>query len=216
MKAFLFDLDGVLVDTAHYHFLAWKEVCDNLGIAFTQHDNEKLKGIDRRNSLRILLKMGNMKLSPEDFDNWLVKKNKIYTEMIEKLGPNDLFPGVLDLFRSLKEKNIKIGLGSASKNARMIIDKLEINEYFDSIVDGNMTTLGKPDPQVFLLNADKLGVSVNNCAVIEDSEAGIDAAITANMKAIGIGDDPSIQHADLVFKNISELDLEKVLTLYDN
>jgi len=216
MKAFLFDLDGVLVDTAHYHFLAWKEVCDSLGITFSQNDNEKLKGIDRRNSLRILLKLGNMELSPEDFDSWLVKKNTIYTEMIEKLGPNDLFPGVLDLFRTLKEQNIKIGLGSASKNARMIIDKLEISDYFDSIVDGNMTTLGKPDPQVFLLNADKLNVSVNNCAVIEDSEAGIDAAITANMKAIGIGDDPSIQHADLVFKNISELDLEKVLTLYDN
>lgn len=215
MKAFLFDLDGVLVDTAHYHYLAWKEVCDSLGITFTPKDNEKLKGIDRRNSLRILLKLGNLDLKPDEFDSWLVKKNNIYTEMIEKLGPKDLYPGVLDLFRSLKEKNIKIGLGSASKNAKMILDKLEISDFFDVIVDGNMTTLGKPDPQVFLLNADRLGVNVNNCAVIEDSEAGIDAAITANMKAIGIGDDPSIQHADQVYKNIGDLDLEKVLLLYD-
>lgn len=216
MKAFLFDLDGVLVDTAHYHFLAWKQVCDSLGIEFTLHDNEKLKGIDRRNSLRILLKLGGKELSPAEFDKWLVKKNDIYLDMIKKLGPQDLFPGVLKLFNALKENNIKIGLGSASKNAKVILDKLEISQYFDAIVDGNMTTLGKPDPQVFLLNADKLGVEVENCTVLEDSEAGVDAAITANMKVVGIGSDPSIQHADLVYKNIEEIELDKVLSLYEN
>lgn len=216
MKAFLFDLDGVLVDTAHYHFLAWKQVCDELGIAFTKNDNEKLKGIDRRNSLRILLKLGNTSLSPEDFDHWLKKKNEIYMHMIEGLSAKDLFPGVLPLFKALKEKGIKIGLGSASKNAKVILDKLEIGPYFDAIIDGNMTTLGKPDPQVFLLNADKLGVDVEDCTVFEDSEAGVDAAITANMKVIGIGNDPSIQHADLVYENIENVDLEKVLSLSES
>lgn len=215
MKAFLFDLDGVLVDTAHYHFLAWKQVCDTLGIEFTKKDNEKLKGIDRRNSLRLLLKLGDMDLSPEEFEAYLVKKNEIYMEMIEELGPKDLFEGVLSLFKALNEKNIKIGLGSASKNAKMILNKLEISDYFDAIVDGNMTTQGKPDPQVFLLNADILGVEVNDCTVLEDSEAGVDAAITANMKVIGIGSDPSIQHADLVYQDIENIELDKVLDLYE-
>lgn len=215
MKAFLFDLDGVLVDTAHYHYLAWKQVCDSLCIEFNKHDNEKLKGIDRRNSLRILLKLGDMELSSEEFEGWLKKKNEIYMVMIEELGPKDLFKGVLPLFKALKEKNIKIGLGSASKNAKLILNKLEISDYFDAIVDGNMVTQGKPDPQVFLLNADMLGVDVNNCTVLEDSEAGVDAAITANMKVIGIGNDPSIQHADLVYKDIENIELDKVLELYE-
>ena len=135
--------------------------------------------------------------------------------MIEELGPKDLFKGVLPLFKALKEKDIKIGLGSASKNAKMILKKLEISDYFDVIVDGNMTTQGKPDPQVFLLNADVLGVDVNNCTVLEDSEAGVDAAITANMKVVGIGNDPSIQHADLVYQDIESINLDKVLELYE-
>jgi len=216
MKAFLFDLDGVLVDTAHYHYLAWKEVCDALGIEFTKSDNEKLKGIDRRNSLRILLKLGNKELPLEEFDQWLVKKNEIYINMINNLDDQAAFDGVVPLFKQLKEKGIKIGLGSASKNAKMILDKLNITSYFDAIVDGNMTTLGKPDPQVFLLNADKLNVDVKNCVVLEDAEAGIDAAITANMKVVGIGEDPSIQHADLVFPSIADIDLNQVLELFDD
>ena len=216
MKAFLFDLDGVLVDTAHYHYLAWKEVCDSLAIEFNKHDNEKLKGIDRRNSLRILLKLGNKELSPSEFDDCLVKKNDSYIDMIAKLDEKAVFEGVIPLFEQLIDKKIKIGLGSASKNAKMILDKLNITKYFDVIVDGNMTTLGKPDPQVFLLNADKIGIAVEDCTVIEDSEAGIDAAITANMKVVGIGSDPSIQHADLVYQSIGEIDLKKVLELHNN
>jgi len=216
MKAFIFDLDGVLVDTAHYHFLAWSEVCKSLDIPFSKEDNEKLKGIDRRNSLKILLKLGAIKLDETQFDYWLVKKNEIYTDMIDKLNRNDLFSGVIPLFEELKKRNIRIGLGSASKNAKMILKKLDIMDYFDAIVDGNMTTLSKPDPQVFLLNADKLGVQVEKCTVFEDSEAGIDAAITANMKAIAIGNDPSIKHADLVFENINSIDLNKILSLYDH
>lgn len=215
MKAFLFDLDGVLVDTANYHFLAWSKVCDALGITFTKDDNEKLKGIDRRNSLRILLKLGNKELEEGVFESWLDKKNETYLEMIETLDRSALFNGVIPLFEELKAKNIKIGLGSASKNAKLILDRLEITDYFDSIVDGNMTTHGKPDPQVFLLNASKLNLQVEECAVLEDSEAGIDAAITANMKAIGIGTDQSIQHADVVYKDIEAINLKTVLELFD-
>ncbi len=215
MKAFIFDLDGVLVDTAHYHFLAWGKICEELGIEFDEKDNEKLKGIDRRNSLRLLLKLGNKEIDSDRFDALLVKKNEIYLEMISSLSPDDLFEGVKDLFDALQAKGIKIGLGSASKNAKLILEKLGITHYFESIVDGNMTTKGKPDPQVFQLNADKLDVEAVNCAVIEDSEAGIDAAITANMKAIGIGGDPSLSHADILFTEMKDFDLDKVLALFD-
>ncbi len=215
MKAFLFDLDGVLVDTANYHYLAWKQVCDALGIEFNEIDNEKLKGIDRRNSLRILLRIGNKELSESEFESWLVKKNESYLEMIEKLDRDALFPGVISLFEKLKEKDIKIGLGSASKNAKLILHRLKITDYFDCIVDGNMTTQGKPDPQVFLLNASRLGLQVEDCAVLEDSKAGIDAAITANMKAIGIGSDQSIKHADVVYQDIESINLNAVLDLFD-
>jgi beta-phosphoglucomutase len=215
MKAFLFDLDGVLVDTAYFHYLAWSKICKDIGFSFSEKDNEKLKGIDRRNSLRILLKMGNKKLSETDFDKYLIKKNEVYLDMIEELNRDALFNGVIPLFEELKQKNIKIGLGSASKNALLILDKLNITNYFDAIVDGNMTTQGKPDPQVFLLNATKLGVNVENCAVLEDSKAGIDAAITANMKAIGIGSNTSIKHADLIYKNIESINLVDVLELFD-
>ncbi len=215
MKAFLFDLDGVLVDTANYHFLAWSKVCDALEISFSKIDNERLKGIDRRNSLRILLKIGNKELNENDFEYWLVEKNKVYLEMIKQLDRTALFNGVIPLFEKLKEKNIKIGLGSASKNAKLILSRLEITDYFDCIVDGNMTTQGKPDPQVFLLNASRLGVNVEECAVLEDSKAGIDAAITANMKAIGIGSDQSIKHADVVYQAIENIELDAVLELFE-
>ena len=216
MKAFIFDLDGVLVDTARHHFLAWSEVCKALHIPFSEKENEKLKGIDRRSSLKIILKLGNVTLNEEDFEFWLKKKNDIYTDMIENLNRNDVFEGVIPLFEALKKRNIKIGLGSASKNAKIILKKLEIANYFDAIVDGHMTTLGKPDPQVFLLNADKMGVSVEKCTVFEDAEAGVDAAITANMKVVGIGSDPSIKHADIVFNSIDSVDLDKVLALYNS
>lgn len=215
MKAFLFDLDGVLVDTAHYHFLAWKKVCDELGIEFNKNDNEKLKGIDRRNSLRLLLKLGNKELSEEVFEHWLVEKNNIYLSMIESVNRSDLYDGVIDLFEKLQKADIKICLGSASRNAKLLLSKLQIEDYFDYVVDGNMTTMGKPDPQVFLLSANWLNVDVENCVVLEDSEAGIDAAITANMRSVGIGPDPSLKHADLVFNSIKEMNIDEVLNLFD-
>lgn len=214
MHAFLFDLDGVLVDTAKYHYLAWRAVCNQLGFDLSLEDNEKLKGIDRVNSLKILLDLGGVKISQKEFEDWLVKKNDHYLSLIGKLNADDLFEGALPLFKELKKRRIKIALGSASKNARYILDKLQITSYFDFIVDGTMTTNGKPDPQVFLLGAKGCGVIPENCVVFEDAEAGIDAAITGNMKAVGIGDKGVLKEAYLIYQHIKDVNLEQVLGLF--
>jgi beta-phosphoglucomutase len=214
MYAFLFDLDGVLVDTAKYHYLAWRELCNQLGFDFSENENEKLKGIDRPTSLKILLKLGNVKLNDDEFEQWLVKKNDHYLKLIDNLTPSDLFEGALPLFNELRKQNIKIGLGSASKNAKHILDKLQITDYFDVIVDGTMVVNGKPDPEVFLLGAAGCGVKPENCAVLEDAEAGIEAAIAGNMKAIGIGDKTVLKKADLIYPHIKDVDVEEVLGLF--
>ena len=214
MQAFLFDLDGVLVDTAKYHFQAWREVCNQLGFDLSYEENEMLKGIDRVTSLNILLDLGKVKLPQKEFEDWLVKKNEHYLSLIGDLTQDDLYEGVLPLFKELKKRGIKIGLGSASKNARYILNKLEITSYFDFIVDGTMTTHGKPDPQVFLLGAKGCGVKPENCAVFEDAEAGVEAAICGNMKAIGIGDKKILNEAHLIYPQIKDVDLESVLKLF--
>ena len=214
MHAFLFDLDGVLVDTAKYHYQAWKVVCNQLGFDLSYEENEMLKGIDRVTSLKLLLDLGKVKLSQKEFEDWLVKKNENYLPMIDGLTPDDLYEGVLSLFKELKKREIKIGLGSASKNARFILDKLQLTSYFDFIVDGTMTTNGKPDPQVFLLGAKGCGVNPENCAVFEDAEAGVEAAICGNMKAIGIGDEKILNEAHLIYPHLKDVEVEKVLGLF--
>ena len=214
MHAFLFDLDGVLVDTAKYHYKAWRAVCNQLGFDLSYEDNEKLKGIDRVTSLKILLDLGKVKLPQNEFEDWLVKKNEHYLELIGNLEPGDLFEGALPLFNQLKKREIKIGLGSASKNARYILDKMQITSYFDFIVDGEMTTNGKPDPQVFLLGAKGCGVKPEDCVVFEDAEAGVEAAICGNMKAIGIGDKRILKEAHLIYPHIKDVDMESVLKLF--
>jgi beta-phosphoglucomutase len=214
MYAFLFDLDGVLVDTAKYHYLAWRAVCNQLGFDLSYEENEKLKGIDRVTSLNILLNLGKVKITQNEFEEWLLKKNQHYLNLIGNLAPEDLFEGALSLFKELKKRGIKIGLGSASKNARYILDKLQITSYFDYIVEGTMTTRGKPDPQVFLIGAKGCNVNPENCAVFEDAEAGVEAAITGNMKAIGIGDKKILKDANLVYPHIKDVDLESVLRLF--
>ena len=214
MQAFLFDLDGVLVDTAKYHYQAWKVVCNQLGFDLSYEENEMLKGIDRVTSLKLLLDHGKVKLPQKEFEDWLVNKNEHYLTMIGDLTQDDLYVGVLPLFKELKKRKIKIGLGSASKNARYILDKLEITSYFDYIVDGTMTTHGKPDPQVFLLGANGCNVNPEDCAVFEDAEAGVEAAITGNMKAIGIGEEKILNEAHLIYPHIKDVELDKVLGLF--
>lgn len=204
---FIFDLDGVIVDTAKYHYLAWKNLADELGIQFTEDDNEKFKGVSRKRCLEILLEMGNISVSKEQFDLWLQEKNEDYLKYISKMDKSEILPDVPKVLEYLKEKGIPMALGSASKNAVSILKKVELMSYFDAIVDGTQVTKAKPDPEVFLIAAKKIGVKPKNCVVFEDALAGIEAANAAGMESIGIGDVNILSDADYGFNNFTEIDL---------
>ena len=206
-KACLFDLDGVLVDTARFHYLAWKSIADKLGFVFTEHDNERLKGISRMGSLDILLEIGKLSLSKEEKVRLAAEKNLLYLNYIQLMTPDDVLPGVLDFLGELKTNDLRIGLGSASKNARLILDKTAIVNLFDVIIDGNLITHAKPDPQVFALGAQMLKIENNHCVVFEDAVAGIQAAHNAGMKCIGIGSPEVLGEADKVFPGFTNMKL---------
>jgi len=202
---FIFDLDGVIVDTAKYHYLAWKKLANELGFEFTQEQNEMFKGVSRKRCLEILLDIGNIKASQVQFDTWMIDKNVDYLAYIENMDDSEVLPDVPRVLKYLKENNIPIALGSASKNARPILEKVNLLHYFDSIVDGNNVTKAKPDPEVFLIAADNLGVQPNKCIVFEDAVAGIQAANSANMISIGIGDKKVLSEARFNFKDFTEI-----------
>eukprot|EP01136_Pigoraptor_vietnamica_P000250 Opistho-1_new@25312 len=194
-KAFIFDLDGVIVDTAKYHFLAWQKIAAELGIEFTPEHNEELKGVSRVRSLDIILKLGNIEATQENKDQWLIQKNEDYLSYIEHMDETEILPGVVTILEYIKEKNQLIALGSASKNARPILEKVKILHMFDAIVDGNDVTNAKPDPEVFVRAAQLLNVSNENSMVFEDAVAGIQAANIANMTSVGIGDEKILHEA---------------------
>lgn len=196
IKACIFDLDGVVVDTAKYHFIAWRELAKGMNFEFTEKDNERLKGVSRMTSLDILLEIGNITLSQEEKLALAEQKNVEYLEYIYKMGPEEILPGVKDFILALRAKGIKIALGSASKNAKLILDRLEITSLFDALVDGNMVSNAKPDPQVFTLGAELLNVKNEECIVFEDAVAGLEAARNANMKCVGVGDADTLSKAD--------------------
>ncbi|MGB5989050.1 MAG: beta-phosphoglucomutase [Marinifilaceae bacterium] len=196
IKACIFDLDGVVVDTAKYHFIAWRELAKGMNFEFTEKDNERLKGVSRMTSLDILLEIGNVSLSQEEKLALAEQKNVEYLEYIYKMGPEEILPGVKDFILDLRAKGIKIALGSASKNAKLILERLEITSLFDALVDGTMVSNAKPDPQVFTLGAELLEVANEECIVFEDAVAGLQAAHNANMKCVGVGDTETLSEAD--------------------
>ncbi len=213
-QAYLFDLDGVIVDTARFHYLAWKRLANQLGFEFSESQNEALKGVSRMDSLEIVLKAGQVTLSPEEKLKHASEKNAWYLELCSRMTPDDVLPGVLPFIEEARREGILIGLGSASKNAGTILKSLEITGYFDTIVDGNRIINSKPDPEVFLIGAADLGVKPENCTVFEDAAAGIEAARRAGMKAVGVGDPAILQEADFVipgFEGISPGDLMSFL-----
>lgn len=214
-KAFIFDLDGVIVDTAKYHFLAWQKLAQELGIEFTPEHNEELKGVSRVRSLDIILALGNIKASQEDKNKWLTQKNEDYLSYLVDMDESEILPGVLPVLEYIKEKNQLIALGSASKNARPILEKTGILPFFDAIVDGNDVSNAKPDPEVFLRAAQLLHVSNENAIVFEDSVAGIQAANTANMISVGIGDATILHEAKYNFKDFTFMDLAFIEALID-
>lgn len=205
-KCGIFDLDGVLVDTAKYHYLAWKQLAAQLGFEFTLEQNEALKGVSRMRSLEILLADGGLtgKFTDAEMEKLAAEKNEIYVRYIRELKQEELFPGVVETFRAMKAADVKIALGSASKNASMILDRLQITPYFDAIIDGKKVTKAKPDPEVFLLAAQELGIAPCDCVVFEDSQAGIEAAKSADMLAVGVGTQAQLPKADLLVSNVSE------------
>lgn len=201
----IFDLDGVIVDTAKYHYLAWKNLADSLGFEFTETHNELLKGVSRARSLEILLDIGDISLSDEKKSEILISKNEDYLTYIYKMGTDEILPGVEALLDTLDKLGIHYVLGSASKNAPLILNQVGLFDRFKGIVDGNSVSKAKPDPEVFLIGAKKLNIHPENCIVFEDAIAGVEAANTANMTSIGIGDKEVLSHADYNYSDLTEI-----------
>ena len=200
-KACLFDLDGVLVDTAIYHFQAWKMLGENFNYQLTEEQNEQLKGVSRVESLNRILDWANYSTTAEQKEVWLKEKNDNYLQLISNMNPAEILPGVVDFLGQIKEQGYKIALGSASKNAEIILEKTDLMPWFDLIIDGNKVTKSKPDSEVFLKGAEGLGFQPEECIVFEDAQAGVEAAKKGGMKAIGIGDAAVLTEADKVIPN---------------
>jgi beta-phosphoglucomutase len=208
-SAFIFDLDGVLTDTAEYHYRAWKRLADEEEIVFSREDNEKLRGVSRRASINLILK--EEKLPEQKIIEMMERKNSYYRQFIKEMSKADLLPGAEENLMQLKAAGFKLALASASKNARTVLDKLGIESNFDYIADGHSVEKTKPAPDLFLFAAEKLGVHPQACIVVEDAEAGVTAARAAGMSVIGIGPAERVGKADLVYNSLAEVNLEKII-----
>ncbi|MEY2649996.1 MAG: beta-phosphoglucomutase [Bacteroidota bacterium] len=210
IRGFLFDLDGVLVDTAQYHFLAWQRMASELGIHFGEAENEQLKGVSRAESLNRILAWGGKALSDAEKQHWMTLKNEWYLELVRGMPANDYLPGAHEFLVASRAAGIKVALGSASKNAPLILERLGWMPLFDALVDGNVVTASKPDPEVFLEGARRLGLQPEECVVFEDSEAGVEAARRGGMKVVGIGQGLD---ADLLVTGLDRLTPDQVAQL---
>jgi len=206
MKAFIFDLDGVLVDTAKYHYIAWKTIGTSFNFNLTETQNESLKGISRTDSLDLMLEWAGTEMNLEQKEVLLRQKNEHYLELIQEMDRTEILPGVLTILDFAKDNNVPVALGSASKNAQLILKKLDLLPYFDSIVDGTHVTHSKPNPEVFLLGAKNLKTLAKQCVVFEDAAAGVAAAKAAQMVAVGIGDAKELAAADYIFSSLESID----------
>ncbi len=211
IKGCIFDLDGVIVDTAQYHYKAWKRLAQELGTDLTEAQNEGLKGVSRMGSLELILEWGGVTIDEAEKVRLTGVKNDWYVERINQMDKNEILDGVIPFMDSVKAAGVKIALGSASKNAGSIIDILEIRHYFDSIIDGNKTTRSKPDPQVFELGAAEMGLKPQQCIVFEDADKGIEAALKGGFYAVGVGKEEVLAHADLVIPNFIGRDFSSLV-----
>ena len=216
IKACLFDLDGVIVDTARYHFIAWRNLANDLGIDFDEKENENLKGVGRMESLEYILSLGGIYKSDHEKELLAAKKNDQYKMLIEQIGPSEILPGVEDFLGELKSANILIGLGSSSKNARPVLSYLGIKTYFDVIVDGTDISKSKPDPEVFIRGAEALSIAPSETVVFEDARAGVEAARTGGFMSIGVGDPVELGIADHVINGFVDFNLEKMKNILFN
>ncbi len=209
IRAFIFDLDGVITDSAEYHYLGWKRLADEEGLPFTREDNEALRGVSRRDSLLKLLK-GRV-VPEEQMREWMERKNRYYLESIRNISPRDLLPGALELLQEIRAAGLKTALGSASKNAGEVIDRLGIRPLFDAISDGYSVTRAKPAPDLFLHAAASLGLPPEECVVVEDAAAGIEAAHAGGFLAIGLGAPANVGAADVVLPSLEGVRLRELL-----
>ncbi|MGB3160979.1 MAG: beta-phosphoglucomutase [Carnobacterium sp.] len=213
IKGFIFDLDGVLTDTAEYHYLAWRELGKKIGISIDRVFNEQLKGISRTDSLERILTYGNKSnvYSEQEKSKLAEEKNEEYKKLITNLSPDDLLPGIKEFISELKQANMKLALASASKNGPTLLKQLGIAEIFDTIVDPEKLSNGKPNPEIFIKGAKQLGLSSIECVGIEDAEAGIQSINAANMFSVGVGDQKAMQFADMFVSDTSELSYTSIL-----
>jgi beta-phosphoglucomutase len=212
LEAVIFDMDGVLCETDEHHYQSWKSVCDEFDVPFSRELNDRLRGLTRRRSLQVILK--NRQLSQEDKDEFLRRKNRYFLQSVENMGPRDLSAGVARLLQEIRLAGIKIGVASASRNVTPVLDRLGIDGFFDAVSDGNLVERSKPAPDVFLRTAAALNVEASRCLVIEDSQAGIQAAIAARMAVIGIGPADRVGAADAVLENLSKVHLGDLKAVY--
>lgn len=216
LKACIFDMDGVIVNSADFHFTAWKVIAAELAIDLEDDFETQLKGISRVDSLEKILQKGNLVLDNETKIALMQKKNDIYLESIASIQQADLLPGVLDLLKELKASGIKIALGSSSKNAQIILDRTEITSFFDEVIDGNKVKLSKPDPEVFLRGAAGLGLNPDECIVFEDAVSGVTAANEGGFYSVAIGDPKDFPNADYIVNGLHEVNLEKLKEMFSN
>ncbi|WP_457132104.1 beta-phosphoglucomutase [Mucilaginibacter sp. UYNi724] len=209
IKACIFDLDGVIVDTAVYHYEAWKRLANEMGFDFTEQQNEQLKGVSRMASLNLILGWGNITNKTEaEKEALATQKNTWYTEMIGKMTPAEILPGAREFVQTCRDAGLKTAIGSASKNTPAILNKLQLTQLFDAIVDGNSVSIPKPDPEVFLKGAGAVGVAPSECVVFEDAVAGIEAAINGGMKTVGIGSADTLTKAQIVVSGLDKMTLD--------
>jgi len=213
IKACIFDLDGVIVDTAVYHYKAWKRLANELGFDFTEHDNEKLKGVSRMASLDLILQWGGITKTDAEKEELATRKNNWYVDMISHMTPGEVLPGAVEFLEACRNAGLKTALGSASKNSVTILEKTGIAHLFDAVIDGNKVSKPKPDPEVFLKGAEELNTPPENCVVFEDAIAGVEAAIAGGMKVVGIGSADVLGEANLVVRGLNEMTIEKLKSI---
>ena len=210
IKGFIFDLDGVITDTAELHFQAWKKLADDMGWQFDREVNEKLRGVSRMDSINVIKDHNNAQVDEEKLGALATLKNDIYVDSLDHMTPNDYLPGAQELLNLLRKEGYLVALGSASRNAIKVLKQLEANKYFDVIGDGNSVSKSKPEPDIFLFGAKALDLKPEECIVYEDAESGIDAAKAGGFHSVGIGPAERVGHADVRFDSMKEATLFEV------
>jgi beta-phosphoglucomutase len=210
IRAVIFDLDGVIVSTDEFHYQGWQKLADEEGIYFDRKINERLRGVSRLESLEIILEKANRNYSREEKAEMAERKNKTYRDLLRTLTPDDVFPGVRKMLKELKNEGLKIAIGSSSKNTPVILQKIGMEASFDAVSDGNQIKRSKPDPEVFLLAASKLQIPPEQCLVVEDADAGVEAAINAGMKCLAVGSASANPKAHLRAINLSEVSMDQL------